>query len=1047
MTIVSPPGAASRGIRCLLGLLVVLCHVLPSAAAQLSTATLAGTVVDSTAAVLPGAELTLVLVDTSVQRRVTSTPDGSFVFTALSPGRYRLRTSLSGFSSTQIDDLVLTVGDRISVRVELAPAARGETVTVSGQAHRLSTAPALSTVIDRHLIENMPLNGRSLQSLFELTAGAVITPARSTSEGGQFSVNGQRTNANYFTLDGVSANAGMSSGDLINGYPGQSGSGQLPSMTALGGTNGLVSVDALQEFRIHTSGYAPEFGRTPGGQVSLVTRSGSNAFTGSAFEYYRNEVLDANSWFLNRAGIPKPELSQHNAGGVLGGPVLRSRSFFFFSYEGLRLLQPKAFSGVMPTVAARQAAAPGLRVFLDALPLPNGPDRGNGSAEYTAGYSDESRFDATSIRSDNAINPRLNVFARVSYTPSYASVRSVSSVGYSYSDATNVTLGSTLILSKAAVHDLRINYSSNSAPQIYQPDDFGGAVVPPVGAAFFREGRGPDNSLFQFALSGVGSMFWGRPSSNQQRQFNIVDTVTLTSRSHEWKAGLDFRRSNPRFGGEDTGADTLTLSLANLSRGVGTYSLRSRNPEDLAVAFDNLSLFAQDTWRVTPRLTATYGVRWEYVPPPHTTEGGEALTFENLDDPYGGQVHFAPRGTPLWGKRYDNLAPRVGVSYVLSDREGRQSVLKGSWGRFYDLGFGQVANAYRTYPYLLSRAYSGLSVGAGTEALAAIPLPTLAEVPSQFFVMDRELRLPSTYQWNVSVDRALGSSQTLTVAYVGAEGRDLLKLDRYTIPLGEWPTSPRPVNVNRNRGHSDYRALQVQFQRRLHGSWQSQVSYTLGRSRDTSSSDIATNVPAERLSPEADYGYSDFDVRHSMAAAVTWQIPAPERRAAWTAPIRDWSVDVMFRARSGFPVDIRATVAYPPDTESARPNVVPGQPFWIDDSSVPGGRRLNIGAFTAPAPETQGDLRRGVVRGFSARQVDMALRREIRVRGRARLQLRLEMFNLFNMPNFGDPPGSIDQPAFFGVSRSTLATSLGGLNAMYQLGGPRSTQLAVKILF
>lgn len=1019
----------------------------PPLLAQTSTATLRGTVVDTTAGVLPGAVLILTATETATEHRSTAASNGAFVFTSLPPGRYTLRGSFSGFAPTELQDLVLNAGDRITIRVELLPASQDETVTVNAEARRVSTAPSLSTVVNRQFVENLPLNGRSFQSLFELTPGVLIVPVRSTQEGGQFSVNGQRTNANYFMIDGVSAPSGMSPGDLATGSPGQSGSGQLPALTALGGTNSLLSVDALEEFRIHTSGYAPEFGRMPGGQVSLITRSGTNTFRGSVFDYFRDDSMDANSWFLNRAGISKPELSQHDFGGVLGGPMLRDRTFFFFSYEGLRLVQPKVANGTMPTLDARRNAIPFLQPFVNALPLPNGRDRGDGTADYTSGFSDPSRFDATSIRVDHRIAAPLTVFMRASHTPSYARVRNGSSVSTSHADSTSVTAGSTLSLSKSIVHDLRVNYSTSAAPFTYEPDNFDGAIVPAVSTVFFREGRDPNNSFFQFGLSGVGSLFWGVSSANEQRQFNIVDTLTMTSKTHELKFGLDFRRNNPELGGTDIGLDSLVVSRTGLATGVAQqYQVRTREPAPLAVAFNNLSIFAQDNWRVSSRLTATYGLRWEHVPPPHTTEGADAITLENIDNPYGGQVRLAPRGTGLWKTRYDSIAPRIGVSYVVSERPSAQLLLKGSWGKFYDLGFGLVANAYRTYPFLAQRVSSNISLAGAPASLIAIPLPTASDPPSTIYVMDPDLRMPSTYQWNTSVEQALGSSQTISVAYVAAKGNDLLKLDRYTIALLEWPADRRTVNVNRNRGYSDYRSLQLNYQRRLRRGWQSLVSYTLGRSRDTSSSDSATNVPAERLPPEADYGYSDHDVRHSLAAALTWQTPEITGSAPWKSLVRNWSFDVMFRLRSGLPLDIRVNVPFPPDNESARPNLVPGQPVWVEDTAAPGGRRLNRNAFSTPAAETQGDLVRGSIRGFSARQVDLALRREFGLLKRTRLQLRFEVFNALNTPTFQNPSGQLGSTNF-GESVNTLANSLGGLNSMYQIGGPRSTQLAVKLLF
>src|SRR4029453_6871554 len=235
-----------------------------------------------------------------------------------------------------------------------------ETLTVEAGAPLVNTeSGAVSTVIDRTFVENLPLNGRSFQTLIALTPGVVLTTA-TFAEQGQFSVNGQRPDANYFTVDGVSANFG------VTGYIAmvETASGAAPAVSASGGTNSLVSVDAMEEFRIQTSSFAPEFGRTPGGQISIVTRSGTNAFHGTLSEYFRNDVLDARDWFVNFNSLAKPAERANDFGGVLGGPVRKDKTFFFFSYEGLRLRQPSTQQTVVPDNQSRQLAPATMRPYL-----------------------------------------------------------------------------------------------------------------------------------------------------------------------------------------------------------------------------------------------------------------------------------------------------------------------------------------------------------------------------------------------------------------------------------------------------------------------------------------------------------------------------------------------------------------------------------------------------------------------------------------------------------------------------------------------------------
>src|SRR5262249_48726110 len=254
---------------------------------------------------------------------------------------------------------------------------------------------------------------RSFQTLIMLAPG-VVPVAASLTDQGQFSVNGQRSDANYFSVDGVSANFGVTGFLALT----QTASGALPALSASGGTNSLVSVDAMQEFRIQTSSFAPEFGRTPGAQISIATRSGTNAFHGSLFEYFRNGVLDARSWFANFNNLAKPKEQQNDFGGVFGGPILKERLFFFFSYEGLRLRQPFTQQSIVPDSLARQQAPAPTRPFLNAYPVANGAATGPGLALFNASYSNPSSLDASSIRVDQVISSKLHLFGRYNYSPS-----------------------------------------------------------------------------------------------------------------------------------------------------------------------------------------------------------------------------------------------------------------------------------------------------------------------------------------------------------------------------------------------------------------------------------------------------------------------------------------------------------------------------------------------------------------------------------------------------------------------------------------------------
>src|SRR3954471_14842730 len=299
--------------------------------AQSTNASLAGRVTDPSDAVIVAARVAAIDTATDLRYETTTDASGDYQFANLPPGRYRIDVEKPDFRTLRRPDVILHVQDALTIDLQMTLGQVSESTTVEGGAPIVNTrSGTVSTVIDRVFVDNLPLNGRSFQTLIALTPGVVVTPTAFNDQG-QFSVNGQRADANYFTVDGVSANFG------VTGYfpMMQTAGGALPALSASGGTNSLVSVDAMQEFRIQTSTFAPEFGRTPGGQIAIVTRSGTNGFHGSVFEHFRTDALDAKDWFVNLNGLPKPEERQHDFGGVAGGPIARNRSFFFFSAERL----------------------------------------------------------------------------------------------------------------------------------------------------------------------------------------------------------------------------------------------------------------------------------------------------------------------------------------------------------------------------------------------------------------------------------------------------------------------------------------------------------------------------------------------------------------------------------------------------------------------------------------------------------------------------------------------------------------------------------------
>ena len=806
-----------------------------SLTAQTPTATIDGRILDVSKAVVQGATVEAVNIDTNTKYITQTNTNGLFTIVNLPPGNYRLEISKPGFRTIVKPNIVLHVQDMIALNFEMSVGSVLESVTVEAGAPLINTeSPAVATVVDRNFADNLPMNGRSFQTLIELTPGVVVTPSTS-GDSGQFSVNGQRSASNYFTIDGVSAGVGITS-TAAGGVTNNGAAGAQIGFSLQGGTNSLVSVDALQEFRIQTSTYAPEFGRTPGGQISVVTRSGTNQMHGSAFDFLRNDVLDASDWFngfTNKPPLPKAEERQNDFGGTLGGPIVRDRTFFFFSYEGLRLRLPQTSLNAVPDINVRQNAIPAMQPFLNAYPKPNGSEitdsQGNptGLAHFNASYSDRSSLDAASLRIDQRLTGKLLLFGRYNYSPSLLVQRppnrSLNSVLTSSTTIQTLTAGATWAVSNMVSTDVRFNYSRVSARSSFQLDNFGGAVPLTASALAFPSQFTPTNSFFAFqTFDGAGGLFQGRRADNLQEQFNIVDGLSWQLGSHALKFGVDYRRLLPSTNPPEYVQQPFFLDVNSAASGQ-MFFLVLQAGRNSALLLQNLGGYAQDTWRVVPRLTLTYGLRWDVDYAPRSRSGPPLLSVTGFNDL--STLALAPSGTPVFQTRFNSVAPRFGLNYQLSGRQGWQTVLRGGFGQFFDLSTtdaGAVTDS-STYPFGASQ-FTCCSTSFPLDPAAAAPPPiSIASLTTGLlYAFDPHLRLPYTWQWNVALEQELRSNQSLSLSYVGSAGRKLLQT--------EFVNSPNPnfgvANLEGNRGTSDYHALQAQFQRRSRGGLQTLASYT-----------------------------------------------------------------------------------------------------------------------------------------------------------------------------------------------------------------------------
>jgi hypothetical protein len=1007
-------------------------------------ANLAGRVFDRSQLAVPGAVVIIAAQGTSLGRSTRTNGSGLYSLPDLPPGRYDITAGASGFTSQERRDFVLEAGQQGQLDFTLEIGQAVQTVTVTGGPDRLQTADSsVSTVVDRQLTDNMPLNGRSFQNLITLAPGVNLSNAQNSN--GQFVVNGLRASANSFSVDGVNAIG------TVTGY--QSAGGNNAGYNAAGGTNGMVAVDALEEFRILTSSFAPEYGRNPGAHVLLVTRSGTNRFHGAAFDYFRNDKLDAADWFVNQAGQRKPRLRSNDFGGVSGGPVVRNRIFFFVSFEGQRLAQPQFALTVVPSVAARKAAPKVAQPFLNAFPLPNGPDLGNNHAQFSAGYSNPLNTDSTLLKGDQILTDKLRSFATFTYAPSGRTSRS-NSGSASLADSNvqtvrerSLTAGLTYISSSTLANDLRLNFADSGNMSRFTMDTFGGAIVP--ANDLLLAGTTPAD-YYSFVNLGDpgGDLFGGSSGTLEQRQINIVDSISVVHGAHQLKFGADYRLLLPVVAAAGDQYFQFNGVSGLVNNQLDAFHLTA--PSRARAGMTSTSLYAQDTWRAASALNVTWGLRWDFDSVPRSLDPNNGDLVPLLGNYATGSVTAGRAGSPLWKQRYGNVAPRAGAAWKFNRQPGRETVIRAGGGLFHDGGIAEASSQPWVNGYPAAQANVLLSSSLPVNpSEARLPAVNLAQPPSgnHFFMFPSNLKSPRVGEWNVAIEQAFGKDQTLTVSYVGSAGRKLLYPVSYPVVTSNIYT----VSYTDDSGTSSYHAFQMQYERRLSHSVAAEFSYTWGHSIDTNSSDTTAYVPGVYEPPSSNRGDSDFDIRQSLHGGFSWNLPATHSARGLGALTRGWGLDGIITAQGGLPVNVTFKRNIGFGSYDFRVDRVGGVPVWIDNPDAGGGRQLNPAALVAPSGLVEGNLGRNALRGFDLVQMDLSGRRSFEITEKARLVLRADLFNALNHPNFANPVSFIGS-GLFGISTATVANSeVGGgafgLNSLFNVGGPRSVQLSLKLQF
>jgi Carboxypeptidase regulatory-like domain/TonB dependent receptor/TonB-dependent Receptor Plug Domain len=1075
-----PPPKSILGIAILFTALLAtsLLHPL-SALAQTGSASLSGRVTDQSNAVVPDVEVEIKNVDTNVTRLTKTNGDGIYSFPALPPGNYLMNVRKQQFRTVSVTGVQLHTQDSLARNFVLEVGSSAESVTVNASASSMeSDSPAVSMTVTREFVEDMPLNGRSFQDLIQLAPGTVSSGGSIGSPYGYYSIDGQRTDGNNFTVDGVSANLG----GVLNTAGGDGGiSGSTPSQTALGTTQSLVSIDALQEFKIQTSGYTAEYGRNPGGQVGFTTRSGTNDIHGTLFEYLRNTAFDAKSYQEDYFNQPKAAEHQNDFGGTVGGPLVipklydgKDKTFFFLSYEGLRLLTPAFESEYVPTQAFRNWASPSVQPYLNSVPLPspNSPGNQDGctipdstgqltacDALFTHSYSNPSNIDSLSVRLDQNFGQRFHFFLRYADTPSSAST-GAESVTRNEISVHTWTAGFTASINSTLLNELRFNYSHDGEGSFETQSAVGGSIplardllIPAVYDGAYAIGdlyaSVPSTSLsLNVLLAGSGSV---------QHQYQVVDSLNWTRGDHNLKFGGDWRRLTPTIAPGGYYSQVTLGELPAFQQGYAS-SVTILDYAPGRPVFDNISLYAQDHWKISPRLSIDYGVRWEFNPPPGPSNGHYPATLTSSDL---ATATLAPAGSDPYQTTYDHFAPRFGFAWNAIASAQHALTVRGGFGIFYDTGQQTIGAAYNGgFPFqaigpTLTNAPFPLSSASLAPPSLNVPLtppyPFLSELTSP------SLTFPYTEQWNLSIDEALNSRNTLTMSYVGNEGKKLLFTGYYQ-GGGGTPINPdfaNGINFTYNGSKSSYNALQVQDRGKIANGLDLVGSFTWAHSLDNISSNFGYGYAPT-------YGNSDNDLRLVLNLALNYQTPTTGSTRWMRALTHGWVVANRFSTQSGYPLQIYQDECGPLPNGTCQqyfPDLIPGVPIYLHGSAaevngnpVPGGWRLNPAAFalvptnpTTGLPIRQGTLGRNFVRGPGFYALNSAVQRSFPIHERLHLLFRVDAFNILNHPNLDFPDANLPDSTFGQLG--TGVRTIGVANQLYAMGAPRSLQFSLKLQF
>jgi hypothetical protein len=1017
--------------------LLILAVCLAAGLAAQTTSTIKGRVYDVTGGILDGAKVTARQVDTGFERAAAALSDGSYVLTELPAGRYELRAEQAGFRPLLLKGILLTVAETSVVDLTLEVGSLDQEVTITSDAPPINTSTAeLSYLVGSRTIQDLPLNGRNYTDLALLQPGVVAFPQRDggsvVAHGLGTSVNGQDPRSNVYLLDGTPLN------DFTNG----------PAGSAAGTSLGM---ETIREFRVETNAYSAEFGRNSGGQINVLTKSGTNTLHGSLYEYFRNDHFDARNFFDS---VAKPKFTRNQFGGSLGGPIVKDKSFYFVGWESLHERLGKTIASFVPDDAARAGAvAANVRPYLNEIPRANGPEIGGGLATFIWGARQPLSENYVQGRYDRNIGSRQQLFARYTYDDTQQDLptdfpqfpRSYLSTNQFF------TLEHHAILSPSTLNTMRAGFSRTRIGQNVRADT-SQSLAP----------FAPGNTIIGDIDIGGMPRFGPQSSGNLrlvQNVYGFEEGLSLVRGSHLFKLGgliehYQDNMFNPTFG---NGIFTFS-GLGDFLRGAPArfVGLSPGGALDRYWRFTLFAVYAQDTLKLTSRLTVNYGLRYETTTTPVDIYGRDSALISFSDHaPTVGQLYQNPTRK--------NLSPRVGLAWDPFG-SGRTSVRAG-YGWYFNTNNQQNLIVTVTNPPATPRAVI---------ASPTFPSPPFnAAATNTIRPVQWDLRNPNVHVWNASIQHTLWADTVITLGYAGSRGVHLLRSGdiNAAVPArladGTYfysATAPRPnsafttIEAKTSDGNSWYESGILEIRKRLAKGFIAQSSYTFARSIDTTQASTffsdaindTTSAMPELPGFHYNKGLSDFQAKHNWVMNLTYQFPGGGNWA-----VKGWQVSAISNVRSGNPVTVfvqnnrsrsKWAPSLGPGIGSDRPSIAPGFTY---ESAVLGrpDQWFNPAAFVLQPAGQLGTEGRNALIGPNLRTGDFSLSKNTpltRLNERAALQFRVEAFNLFNRANLELAPPALLAFAGSADNENPLST-LGRARAT--LTSSRQIQLGLRISF